>query len=256
MGADVNQKRKWNAMFGSSGFRNATHVIAGLGASVVIIGALFKIEHRPGASLMLTVGLITEAIIFALYAIMPLEDSGHEASSGGGSSADAVAKQLEQAGIDQPLLEKLKNSMSNLADNASSLGAVSSAAGATDNYVKSLESASLGISKLADQYAASASAIAGIVADADGNFGVETQKLGQNIAALNNVYELQLKSSQDYLNSTSQMNQLQESIKNVMSDLASSAQDTQIYRENMSMLSKNLTELNTVYGNMLRALKG
>jgi hypothetical protein len=52
------------------------------------------------------------------------------------------------------------------------------------------------------------------------------------------------------------MNQLQESIKNVMSDLASSAQDTQIYRENMSMLSKNLTELNTVYGNMLRALKG
>lgn len=255
MGADVNQKRKWNAMFGSSGFRNATHVIAGLGASVVIIGALFKIEHREGASEMLTIGLITEAIIFALYALMPLEESGHE-SSGGGGSADAVANQLEQAGIDQVLLEKLKNSMSNLADNASSLGAVSSAAGATDNYVKSLESASLGISKLADQYAASASAIAGIVADADGNFGVETQKLGQNIAALNNVYELQLKSSQDYLNSTSQMNQLQESIKNVMSDLASSAQDTQIYRENMSMLSKNLTELNTVYGNMLRALKG
>ena len=255
MGADVNQKRKWNAMFGSSGFRNATHVIAGLGASVVIVGALFKIEHRPGASEMLTIGLITEAIIFALYALMPLEESGHE-SSGGGGSADAVAKQLEQAGIDQVLLEKLKNSMSNLADNASSLGAVSSAAGATDNYVKSLESASSGISKLADQYAASASAIAGIVADADGNFGVETQKLGQNIAALNNVYELQLKSSQDYLNSTSQMNQLQESIKNVMSDLASSAQDTQIYRENMSMLSKNLTELNTVYGNMLRALKG
>ena len=255
MGADVNQKRKWNAMFGSSGFRNATHVIAGLGASVVIIGALFKIEHREGASEMLTIGLITEAIIFALYALMPLEESGHE-SSGGGGSADAVAKQLEQAGIDQVLLEKLKNSMSNLADNASSLGAVSSAAGATDNYVKSLESASLGISKLADQYAVSASAIAGIVADADGNFGVETQKLGQNIAALNNVYELQLKSSQDYLNSTSQMNQLQESIKNVMSDLASSAQDTQIYRENMSMLSKNLTELNTVYGNMLRALKG
>ena len=255
MGADVNQKRKWNAMFGSSGFRNATHVIAGLGASVVIVGALFKIEHRPGASEMLTIGLITEAIIFALYALMPLEESGHE-SSGGGGSADAVAKQLEQAGIDQVLLEKLKNSMSNLADNASSLGAVSSAAGATDNYVKSLESASLGISKLADQYAVSASAIAGIVADSDGNFGVETQKLGQNIAALNNVYELQLKSSQDYLNSTSQMNQLQESIKNVMSDLASSAQDTQIYRENMSMLSKNLTELNTVYGNMLRALKG
>ena len=110
--------------------------------------------------------------------------------------------------------------------------------------------------KLADEYAASGKAIAGIVAGVDGNFGTETQKLGQNISALNNVYELQLKSSQDYLNSIGQMNQLQDSIKGVMNDLASSAQDTQIYRENMSMLSKNLTELNTVYGNMLKALKG
>lgn len=256
MGADVNQKIKWNARFGSPGFRNATHVIAGLGASVVIVGALFKIQHWQFSGEMLIVGLLTEAFIFALYAIMPLEDSSHDSGSGGGSSADAVVKQMEQAGIDQPLLEKLKISMSNLADNAQSLGAVSSAAGATDSYVKSLESASAGISKLADQYAASASAIAGIVANADGNFGEETQKLGQNIAALNNVYELQLKSSQDYLNSIGQMNQLQNNIKDVMTDLASSAQDTQIYRENMSLLSKNLTELNTVYGNMLKALKG
>ncbi len=256
MGANVNEKVKWNARFGSKGFRSATHVIAGLGASVVIVGALFKIQHWEYAGEMLIIGLLTEAFIFALYAIMPLEDSSHDSVSGGASSADAVVKQMEQAGIDQPLLEKLKISMSNLADNAQSLGAVSSAAGATDSYVKSLESASAGISKLADQYSTSANAIAGIVADADGNFGEETQKLGQNIAALNNVYELQLKSSQDYLNSIGQMNQLQNNIKDVMTDLASSAQDTQIYRENMSLLSKNLTELNTVYGNMLKALKG
>ncbi|NDC93642.1 MAG: gliding motility protein GldL [Flavobacteriales bacterium] len=185
---------------------------------------------------------------------MPLEDAGHDAETG--SPGDLLAKQLEQAGIDQPLLAKLRDSMSNLADNARSLGAVSSAAGATDSYVKSLESASIGINKLAEEYAASGKAIAGIVAGVDGNFGTETHKLGQNISALNNVYELQLKSSQDYLNSIGQMNQLQDSIKGVMNDLASSAQDTQIYRENMSMLSKNLTELNTVYGNMLKALKG
>jgi len=254
MSAERKTKSKWNSRFGSSGFRSGTHVVAGLGASVVIIGALFKIMHWKWCDQMLIVGLLTEAFIFALYAIMPLEDVSHDNEVG--SAGELLAKQFEEAGIDQSLLEKLKNSMSNLANNASSLGAVSSAAGATDNYVKSLESASMGISKLADQYAASASAIAGIVADADGNFGVETQKLGQNISALNNVYELQLKSSQDYLNSIGQMNQLQDSIKGVMNDLASSAQDTQIYRENMSMLSKNLTELNTVYGNMLKALKG
>jgi uncharacterized membrane protein YdfJ with MMPL/SSD domain len=229
MGAEVNQKVKWNTRFGTQSFRSSTHVVAGFGASVVIVGALFKIMHWKGCDTMLIIGLLTEAFIFGLYAIMPLEDAGHDAETG--SPGDLLAKQLEQAGIDQPLLAKLRDSMSNLADNARSLGAVSSAAGATDSYVKSLESASI-------------------------NFGTETHKLGQNISALNNVYELQLKSSQDYLNSISQMNQLQDSIKGVMNDLASSAQDTQIYRENMSMLSKNLTELNTVYGNMLKALKG
>jgi hypothetical protein len=47
----------------------------------------------------------------------------------------------------------------------------SPAAGATDSYVKSLETASEGLSKLTEQYAASASAIAGIAGDGQGNFG-------------------------------------------------------------------------------------
>ena len=136
MGAEVNQKVKWNTRFGTPSFRSSTHVVAGFGASVVIVGALFKIMHWKGCDTMLIIGLLTEAFIFGLYAIMPLEDAGHEAEAG--SPGDLLAKQLEQAGIDQPLLAKLRDSMSNLADNARSLGAVSSAAGATDSYVKSL----------------------------------------------------------------------------------------------------------------------
>ena len=84
----------------------------------------------------------------------------------------------------------------------------------------------------------------------------EMQKLGQNLGALNNVYELQLKSSQDYLESMTQMSNLQENIKGIMADLAASAKDTASYRENMAMLSQNLTDLNNVYGNMLRAMRG
>ena len=99
-------------------------------------------------------------------------------------------------------------------------------------------------------------AIAGIAGDGQGNFGAEMQKLGQNLGALNHVYELQLKSSQDYLESMTQMNSLQDNIKSIMNDLASSASDTASYRENMAMLSQNLTDLNNVYGNMLRAMRG
>ena len=267
--------------FASRKYRLITKYVTGYGASVVILGALFKIMHWPGANEMLIIGLITESCIFAFIAMEPLHEEvdwtrvfpelGVEENNdenrllpllkrggmgGGGGAADQLAKELDKAGIDQALLAKLKDGMSNLADNAKSLGAISTAAGATDSYVKSLETASEGLNKLTEQYASSANAIAGIAGDGQGNFGAEMQKLGQNLGALNNVYELQLKSSQDYLESMTQMAGLQDNIKGIMADLAASAKDTASYRENMAMLSQNLTDLNNVYGNMLRAMRG
>jgi gliding motility-associated protein GldL len=267
--------------FASRKYKLITKYVTGYGASVVILGALFKIMHWPAADQMLIVGLITESLIFAFIAMEPLHEEvdwtrvfpelGVEENNdenrllpllkkggmgGGGGAADQLAKELDKAGIDQALLTKLKDGMSNLADNAKSLGAISTAAGATDSYVKSLETASEGLNKLTEQYASSANAIAGIAGDGQGNFGAEMQKLGQNLGALNNVYELQLKSSQDYLESMQQMSSLQENIKSIMADLSASAKDTASYRENMAMLSQNLTDLNNVYGNMLRAMRG
>ena len=46
------------------GYQKFITMMYGLGASIVIIGALFKIQHYPGASLMLMIGMGTEAIIF------------------------------------------------------------------------------------------------------------------------------------------------------------------------------------------------
>jgi len=266
--------------FASRKYKLITKYVTGYGASVVILGALFKIMHWPGANQMLIVGLITEACIFAFIAMEPLHEEVDwsrvfpelgvdenndenrllpllkKGGMGGGGAADKLAKELDKGGIDQSLLAKLKDGMTNLAENAKSLGAVSTAAGATDSYVKSLESASAGLNKLTEQYSTSASAIAGIAGEGQGNFGAEMQKLGQNLGALNNVYELQLKSSQDYLESINSMSSLQENIKTIMADLAASAKDTASYRENMAMLSQNLTDLNNVYGNMLRAMRG
>jgi gliding motility-associated protein GldL len=265
--------------FASRKYKLITKYVTGYGASVVILGALFKIMHWPLADQMLIVGLITESLIFAFIAMEPLHEEvdwtrvfpelGVEENNDenrllpllkkggmGGGAADHLAKELDKAGIDQTLLAKLKDGMSNLADNAKSLGAISTAAGATDSYVKSLETASEGLNKLTEQYASTANVIAGIAGEGQGNFGAEMQKLGQNLGALNNVYELQLKSSQDYLESMQQMSSLQDSIKAIMADLSASAKDTASYRENMAMLSQNLTDLNNVYGNMLRAMRG
>ena len=266
--------------FASRKYKLVTKYLSGFGASVVIVGALFKIMHWPFCDQMLIIGLLTEAAIFAFIALEPMHDELDWArvfpelgvnendeenrllpilkkgSKDGASAAGEIAEKLDKAGIDESLLVKLKDSMSNLADNARSLGAVSTAAGATDTYVQNLENASQGLNKLTQQYTDSANAIAGITSDLGGSYGSEMQRLGNNVAALNNVYELQLNSSQEYLNSLANMSSLQESIRNIMTDLASTAKDTEAYKENMSMLSQNLSDLNNVYGNMLKAMRG
>ena len=271
------------SFFESKTWKNIMKYVYGLGAAVVIMGALFKIMHWPGASLMLIVGLSTEAVIFIMSVLEPVhldadwsrvfpeladtEGEGVEEVEGvglydlikagsdePGSQADKLADKLNDAGIDNALIGILKDGMSNLADNASSLGSMSSATGATGEYVSSLQNASAKLNELSDQYAASAASIAAIAGEGN-NFGPEMEKLSSNISALNNTYELQLKSSNEYLASMSSMQELQDSIKSVMSDLAASAGDTQAYRENMATLSQNLSDLNNVYGNMLKAMR-
>ena len=271
------------SFFESKTWKNIMKYVYGLGAAVVIMGALFKIMHWPGASLMLIVGLSTEAVIFIMSVLEPVhldadwsrvfpeladtEGEGVEEVEGvglydlikagsdePGSQADKLAEKLNDAGIDNALIGRLKDGMSNLADNASSLGSMSSATGATGEYVSSLQNASAKLNELSDQYAASAASIAAIAGEGN-NFGPEMEKLSSNISALNNTYELQLKSSNEYLASMSNMQELQESIKSVMNDLAASAGDTQAYRENMATLSQNLSDLNNVYGNMLKAMR-
>ena len=60
--------------FASRKYKLITKYVTGYGASVVILGALFKIMHWPGADQMLIVGLITESLIFAFIAMEPLHE--------------------------------------------------------------------------------------------------------------------------------------------------------------------------------------
>lgn len=250
--------------------------IYGLGASVVIVGALFKIEHLPGASLMLTIGLLIEASIFAISAFEPLveapnwelvypelalgkegvdpENLPSRAKGGRGSGiSDELDKMLEEAKIDSALIERLGDGMRALGDNAAQLKGVTSAAAATDSYVSSLSEASKKVSTLVDNYERASQSLTGLTSNMDGsqNFGEQIQKVSKNLSALNNVYELQLKGSSAHLEATEKF---QAQVTEMMKNLSDSAEDTKKYKENMAMLSKNLTDLNNVYGNMLKAM--
>jgi gliding motility-associated protein GldL len=263
---------------GSKGWKKFMSKLYGFGAAVVIVGALFKIQHWPFAGPMLIVGLSTEALIFIFSAFEPIHEDpnwelvypelalGHSddldhanlpagrGGRGGSGISGELDKMLEEAKIDSKLLERLGDGMRTLGDNAAQLKGVTSAAAATDGYVTSLQAASEKVSSLSEAYERASVSIAGLTSNtAEGeSFGEQMQKVSKNLAALNNVYELQLKGSTSHLEATEKF---QSQVVEMMANLSASAEDTRVYKENMALLSKNLTDLNNVYGNMLKAMR-
>lgn len=260
---------------GSKGWKKFMAKLYGWGASIVIIGALFKIEHWPGSSYLLTIGLGTEAIIFFFSAFEPIHEDpnwelvypelalghsdelDHDALAAAGKKNETISdhldRMLEEAKIDGALLGRLGDGMRALGDNANQLSDVSSAVAATDGYAQSLETASTKVNSLSDAYARASNTIASIT-DAQGGgeaLGNSMKSVSENLSALNNVYELQLKGSSAHLEATEKF---QGQLTSMMQNLSDSVEDTRMYKENMAMLSKNLTDLNMVYGNMLKAM--
>lgn len=270
---------------GSKKWKNFMAKLYGIGAAIVIVGALFKIMHWPFAGPMLVIGLGTEAVIFFFSAFEPLhEDPNWElvypelalahdeefdvhayisekgvggVMASGGASATGITEQfdnlLEEAKIDADLLNRLGDGIRSLSENAEGLKAVSGAAAATDNYVSTLEEASGQVKSLSTTYERASESILGLTAGTEegATFGEQIQKVSTNLAALNGVYELQLKGSSAHLEAT---DKFQGQVVEMMSNLSDSVEDTKNYKENMAMLSRNLTDLNQVYGNMLKAM--
>ena len=258
---------------GSKGWKLFMSKLYGFGAAIVIFGAMFKIQHWPGASPMLVLGLSVEALIFIFSAFEPIHEDPHwelvypELALGHSDELDhdqhpekksksvteELDKMLAEANIEKELLERLGDGMRTLGENASQMNNVAGAAIATDSYVNSLQTASDKVSSLSDAYERASVSISGLTSNAaEGeSFGEQMQKVSKNLSALNNVYELQLKGSSAHLEATEKF---QSQVTDMMSNLSASVEDTRLYKENMALLSKNLTDLNNVYGDMLKAM--
>jgi gliding motility-associated protein GldL len=155
----------------------------GWGASVVILGALFKIQHWPFAGPMLTAGLGTEALIFFFSAFEkshvepdwslvypelahlyhPEEFEGEDAKELPTAKNKPVTEQLDDmladAKIGPELIQSLSSGMQNLSENANKLSGVSDAAAATDGYVNNLTKAAESVDELSGAYKKSSEAM-------------------------------------------------------------------------------------------------
>lgn len=250
------------------GFKRWLHLASCFGASIVIIGALFKIMHWPGASIALIGGLGTEAVLFCLFGIdIPHEEvdwtlaypelagMGHEEPDEhhGLPVSQQLDKMLEEAKIGPELIESLGTGMKTLSDSANKIGDISDAHSATSEYVSSVKQASQNVSTLADTYKNAAKTMEDLANSNDAGYsiGESLNKVSKNLSALNATYELQLQGSRDHLDAT---NKFYDGLGDLMKNLHDSVEDTRKYRQEMSTLSNNLTALNTIYGNMLGAM--
>ncbi len=247
----------------------------GWGASVVIVGALFKIQHLPGAGIMLTVGLGTEAVIFFFSAFEPLPheyewslvypefagmfDEEEKKKDKKPKKVDGVAQELDkmlaEAKIGPELLASLGAGMKNLGDNTAKLSDLTDASVATNDYIKNVKDASKSVGELTNSYSKAAVAMNDLSAASEDVklYNTQMSSAAKNLGALNAIYELQLQGSNENLKQTSKF---YEGINSLMKNLNDSLEDTQKYKDEVSKLAKNLSALNNVYGNMLSAMSG
>jgi len=236
----------------------------------VIIGALFKIQHYPGAGPMLIAGLGTEAIIFFFSAFEPLheepdwslvypqlrtgqvDESADEAMIEG-SVSQQLDEMLVDAKVDPELISSLGEGLRSFSDQAEKISDISDAQVATNEYVESVKTAAVRVDSLSETYKEASDSLTGIAGSSEQgeSTGVQLQRLSENLEKLNNSYETQLSGSSAH---AEQNAKLSEGIHELLDNLNSSIEDTKQYKENIAELSKSLAALNKVYGNMLTAM--
>lgn len=206
--------------------------VYGIGAAVVIIGAMFKILHIQGATIMLGVGLTTEAIIFFLSAFEPRKhepewakvypelgedyEGAMRARAGKEKSPESISKKLdtmlESAKIGPDLINSLGKGMRHLSETTHKLGSMGDAVVATNEYSSSVKSAASNINKMNKSYADSVGSM------------VEMTSVSRSATA-----------------------ELASISKSATAEMAGVSNDAKEYHSQVQGVTKNLGALNAVY---------
>jgi gliding motility-associated protein GldL len=232
----------------SRGYKQFMQKLTGIGAAIVLLGAMFKIQHYPGAGAMLVVGLVTEALIFFFSAFEPLHEEidwtlaypelagldeieegmdnsivsrrnkGGNAGGGGGYALERFDELLSKSNVGTELFDKLGEGLTNLSSTVANMSDITSATIATDKYAKSIDKAADSVNGLSDSFSTSSQAI------------TKTSKI---IGESGDSYQTLL--------------------EGLNSNFKSIGENGKVQAEQQELLSKNLTALNAVYELQLKS---
>jgi gliding motility-associated protein GldL len=250
--------------------------IISIGATVVIIGLLFKINHYKNAEILIAVGLGAEALLFLILGLqrekeeidwtraypeldadyngeLPKASARIAAPASGFSNTAALDKMLSDAKIGPELIDSLGTGLRTFGDKVSAISNVADAGTATTEFTAKVKTASASYDKLSsafDKASANLSEMAASNIDSKA-YHDQVTNLAKNLSALNAVYELELQDSSAHLKS---MNTFYHNLSTTMQNFNESLDDSKQFKEEVNRLAKNLASLNAVYGNMLSAM--
>lgn len=283
----VQKESGFDAWWAKPSTKRAVGVVYSAGASVVIIGALFKILHWPGASYVLMVGMFTEAFLFAIgIADKPMPEyhwdhvfpalTGNDASPmnlNGLSSVNGMAgaptgslpTNIPTGTLSDSEAKQLTDSIKHMSETAAQLANISRVAGLTDSYASNLQKASEAAASFAEKQSKLDNATDSLLDSYQGiasnmseakeqtrSFADSAMGLSKSLSSINTAYELQLKGVQGQAEAINNMNGDLQKLQNVVRDAAN---NMDAYKQVTDQLSKNIASLNDVYGNMLNAIK-
>ncbi len=233
----------------SSGWKKFMAKLYGWGASIVIIGALFKIQHWKFAGLFLTIGLLTEAIIFFFSAFEPLheeldwtlvypelagmseqeemEDMKEVGAGFGGRPVERIENLLGEASINEDTLKNIGSGLQRLQTAASGIAEISGATVATQEFMKNIKAAAGSAGSMHEVYSSSVQSIkdsAGSLANAYLQSAEQVARSGGEVAGSFQKIAESLKGEHDMI-----------------------SQSGRTHEQHLEALNKNLSALNAVY---------
>ena len=274
-------------------FKTIMNYIYSLGAAVVIAGALFKIQHWPGANFMLDLGMGTEVFVFCVFAIDPtqvhmdldwslvypelagMHDEGADKEDKK-SVTEQLDNMLEEAKIGPELIESLGSGLKSLSDNTAKLTNLSDASVATNEFTTNMKSASQKIGGLSAAYDKASTSIGSSISDLEqassktskaldvitnstqqqaGTYSEQLQKVSKNLGSLNGAYEMQLQNSNENIKAAAKANEgINKLLSSLETTMQASQKDAVTYGEHLKKSGHNVESLNSAYELQLQTL--
>lgn len=290
----MSEQTKFDLWWNSPKMKRIIAAAYSLGASIVILGAMFKILHLNGSSYMLGFGMTVEAIIFALGVfdkpvkefewnkIFDFENEKNHSNNLVPTLQAETSKSSLKVNYSETIsdedVKKLSEGIKNLSNTADQLNVLTLVVKSTDKLTSNLDNASEMTSKFihsqeqlnnaTSQLQSSYQSINNGMEMVDKNtkqYAGKVEEINKNLSSINSVYEIQLKNIQAQSEGLTKQNEVIKAVSVDLNQISSSmdklklttqniSEQTELYKSGTEKLVKQVADLNLVYGNMLNAL--